>query len=277
MEAEAEKESRSRFAQRAIKPEEVARELKETDAILGDPGSVRRFLQEASQRLGFTLTQKSEEIWEMDPALLPEPVRYRLGEVPNPWKITFVSPTPEGAAYIGRNHELIEALAEYLMDQGLHPVSATPPVSRCGVIRTSQVESRTTLLLLRPRYLIRERKKEAPPALMEETLVWGFTGIYPDITPLSPETARHLLDTLGSTANLSPQEKREVLEETLKAWQPLQARLEGLIRERSRHLEETHRRIRQLTKEKSVKPEPSLPPDLLGLLVALPMPKGMRS
>ncbi len=239
MEAEAEKESRSRFAQRAIKPEEVARELRETDAILGNPGSVRRFLQEASQRLGFALTRKSDEIWELEPAALPESMRYRLGDVRDPWRITFVSPTPEGAEYIGRNHELIEALAEHLMDQALHPISKSPPVSRCGVIRTSQVESRTTLLLLRPRYLIRLKKRKEAPALMEETLVWGFKGIYPDITPLTPETARELLDTLTSTANLSPQEKREVLEESLETWPSLQARLEGLIRERSRGLEET--------------------------------------
>src|SRR5262249_1076149 len=41
---EREKESRTRFAQRRIKPEEVARELEESDAVLGDAAAVRHFV-----------------------------------------------------------------------------------------------------------------------------------------------------------------------------------------------------------------------------------------
>jgi len=53
--AEDEKVSRTRFAQHAIKPDEVDRELKETDAVLADPATARRFLENAAQRLNLRL------------------------------------------------------------------------------------------------------------------------------------------------------------------------------------------------------------------------------
>jgi superfamily II DNA or RNA helicase len=54
--SEREKESRTRFAQRRIHPEEVARELEESDAILGDATTVQRFVLAACERLNVPLT-----------------------------------------------------------------------------------------------------------------------------------------------------------------------------------------------------------------------------
>ena len=52
LDAAREKENRTRFAQRALKPEEVRRELEATDAVLGDPSAVEEFVLNACQRLG---------------------------------------------------------------------------------------------------------------------------------------------------------------------------------------------------------------------------------
>jgi hypothetical protein len=52
LDAAREKENRTRFAQRALKPAEVQRELEATDAVLGDPEAVRSFVLSAAQRLG---------------------------------------------------------------------------------------------------------------------------------------------------------------------------------------------------------------------------------
>ena len=53
--AELEKESRTRFAQHAIRPSEVARELELTDLAVGDPEAVQSFFLNAAQRLGITV------------------------------------------------------------------------------------------------------------------------------------------------------------------------------------------------------------------------------
>ena len=64
-----EKESHTRFAQHAIKPDEVAQELEETDAALGDPKAVERFVLAACQRRG--------NAWRLDTRLLPKALRER--------------------------------------------------------------------------------------------------------------------------------------------------------------------------------------------------------
>ncbi len=265
--AEREQVSRTRFAQHAIRPEEVQRELQATDDILGNPEAVRAFLIEAAQRLGFTL-RESRGRWLLSPGTLPPAVRQRLGTVPDPWPITFDSPTPAGLTYVGRNHPLVEFLAEYILDLAFHP-SGEVDLSRCGVLATDQVTERTTLLLLRPRYLHYERGARAP-LLAEETMVWGFRGRPPRIGPVAPDEARSLLDRARPAATVPPDEKRAVLAETLSWWEKLQPRLQNVLATRALHLTESHRRVRRMLGQRGARLEAQMPPDLLGIVVLLP-------
>jgi superfamily II DNA or RNA helicase len=270
-----EKESRTRFAQHAIKPEEVERELDETDRVLGAPDDVRSFLLEGSQRLGFSLVEQRNGIWELQPAGLPSPVRQRLGTALDHWKITFNSPTPEGVTFVGRNHALVEALAEHVVDLAFHPAGDLAPAARCGVIRTNSVTHRTTLLLLRIRFLLYERGSDKP-SLAEETLAWGFTGLPPDTAVLDLDEARLLIDTVRPGANVAAAEKQEVLDETLSWWAEIQPAIKSVIEQRARSLYDSHRRARELLGEARLRVEPQYPPDLLGALVLLPVPRGIK-
>lgn len=273
--AEREKESRTRFAQRAIRPEEVEQELRESDRVLGSAETAAAFLQNASQRLGFGLERRGRraglgaEVWHLDPRPLPGPVRMHLGDLPAPLPITFDSPTPAGLHYIGRNHPLVEGLAEHLVDLAFHPEGDYPPVARCGVIRTDQVERRTALFLLRLRFTVREWGAEQR-SLAEETVVWGQAGVYPHLTRLDAATAQRLLDEARPTANLSHGHKVEVLTETLDWWDHLQDGLETLLLERAEALQESHRRVRKMAGQRTAYVDPQENPDLLGLLVLLP-------
>ncbi len=271
--AEREKASRTRFAQHAIQREEIGRELEETDRVLGTPDDVRRFLVDAGQRLGFSLRPLQNGVWEFGTAGLPATVRARLANAPSPWRIAFDSPTPEDVTFVGRNHPLVEALAEHLFDLAFHPAGRDMPASRCGVIRTGRVTRRTTLLLLRVRYLVYERK-EGQPALAEETLPWGFEGLAPNITPLPLEQSRQLLDSAAADRNMAEAEKREILEETLAQWNGSQEVLRAVLDQRTQELTEAHQRIRQLLGQRKIRIEPQMPPDLLGVLVLVPIPRG---
>ena len=51
LDANRERRTRTRFAQRALKPAEVKRELEAVDSVLGDPAAVREFVLEACRRL----------------------------------------------------------------------------------------------------------------------------------------------------------------------------------------------------------------------------------
>jgi len=273
--AEEEAESRSRFAQRSIKPEEVQRELEETDGVLGDPEAVRRFLQDASQRVPFGLRQRQGGLWELSAADLPGAVRQRLGDAPDTLQITLDSPVPESAVFVGRSHPLIEGLAEHLVDLAFYPAESPPPAARCGAIRTTAVSRRTTLLLLRLRFLVYERG-DGTPTLAEETLVWGYEGLLPNITPLPMDRARELMDNAEASGNLEPAHRRELVAETTAAWDALRPWLGAMAAERRSRLEEAHQRIRGLLQQGRLRIEPQMPPDLLGVLVLVPVPKAVQ-
>jgi len=276
--ARREKQTRTRFAQRRLKPEEVQRELEETDAVLGDPAAVQRFVQEASQRLNFVFRRSAAfrnyepPVWEIDSVpqvlqqALPSPIDW-------PWKITFDAPAPPGVTYVGRNHPFVEKLAEYILDQAFYPSAPDLPVARCGAIRTTAVSHLTTLLLLRVRYLI-YKPESAAPSFAEETLVWGYAGLWPDAKPLSLSDARQLMDEAAPTANLEPALKREYVRQALAEWDNLQhwPPFADMLQERASRLRAAHQRLRAAVSPPLIRIEPQKPPDLLGVLILVPQP-----
>ena len=278
--AQREKESRTRFAQRAIKPEEVERELRETDSVLGDPDAVKRFVLNACQRLGIPVTGKGDNTYTIslsddDLDRFPYQIRQAVSEIRNR-PFVFTTPAPEGAVYLGRNHPFVSSLARYLLESALSR-GKDVPASRCGVLRTQTVNRRTTLLLLRLRFMLEQ--PDRPSLLAEEVLVTGFRGFPPDrLEWLSDEEALQLIQDVRPESNVPPPERREVLEEVLGWWGDLQGELERIAFERGRKLEDAHRRVRAAARmpRRGLKVQPKLPPDLLGVLVLLPMPKGVR-
>lgn len=269
--------SRSRFAQRAIKPDEVRRELEATDSVLGDPQAVQRFLLNGWQRLGGSIRQNPNGTYTLSlPAgiSLPTFVRQVVPEE-DPWVVAFEFPTPEGATYLGRNHPFVGAIAQYLLESAL-TCGSRAPAARCGVVRTTRVPRRTVLLLLRLRYLLEQPDKR--PLLTEEVRVAGLQGTPPDrLTWLQDDLALSLLAEAAPDAPVSSEERREVLSEVLTWWDFLLPALKEKIGERARSLEEAHHRIRAAVRirRRGLVVRPQLPPDLLGVLVLLPVPKGV--
>lgn len=282
--AERERVNRTRFAQRALKPQEVRAELESTDAVLGDPDAVREFVLAAAQRLGLHLEagkrQKGEESGEKGAVYvvhtnvaitLPEAVRFALPERKDGrWLVSFSSPAPEGAEYLGRNHRFVAALARYLMEAALTQ-HGEATASRCGVIRTRAVATLTTVLLLRVRYLVEQ--PQCTPLLSEEVLVSAFAGLTSDGPNwLDDAEALRLLAEAKPDANVPMDEKRRLIETALSAWPTIEPALQPRIRARAAELEQAHKRIRQSVslRVRELAVQPQLPPDLLGILMLQP-------
>jgi FtsZ-binding cell division protein ZapB len=259
---EREKVSRTRFAQRSIKPEEVQEELIESDRILGDEKDVERFVRSACERLNSTLVKKKQGWLLQSP---PPCVRSRLGDKSR--LISFTSPTPEGVEYVGRNHPLVEELARHLLEEALEN-SKDPVAARCGFTVTSAVKKRTTLLLLQLRHLLEGGKDQS--LLAEECLVAGFTGPPSDPIWLEPEEAQNLLQQVEPTGDRPIGMKRMEISELLERMDELQDELEFLAKERSQSLSQSHRRVRAMTKEGQIKVKPQLPMDILGVYILQP-------
>ena len=290
--AERERINRTRFAQRALKPDEVKRELEATDSVLGDPEAVREFVLAAAQRLNMQFHPDKHcsqvflvNISDEATCHLPAMIRAELPPSRNKiWRVSFVSPTPEGAEYLGRNHRFVAALARFLLEEALTK-SNQATASRCGVLRTNIVDRLTVLLLLRIRYLI-QIPQEAP-LLSEEVLVVAYqVKGRGEAIWLSEEEALNLLIRAKPVANIPFAEKQELIEVTLQdlgEWTtssgdwgvdyPKQKNIRQKILQRAYFLEESHKRVRKAVslRIRELKVKPQFPPDLLGVLVLQPV------
>jgi len=273
--ASREKESRTRFAQRAIKPDEVDRELRESDSVLGDPNAVKYFVLNTCQRLGVTVQPKPNGVFTiLTLDRFPDMVRTILPPK-NEWRVTFTTPAPENVTYLGRNHPFVTTLAQYLLEEAL-TFGDKAHAARCGAIRTQRVDRRTVMFLLRLRSTLEEPDKR--PLLAEEVLVCGLRGFPPDKLERVPDhEVLELLQRAKPDANISIRERQEVLREVLGWWSDLQSFLQSIIQERAKKLYESHRRIRSAAHiaRRGLSVKPHFPPDLLGTLVLLPVPKGV--
>jgi superfamily II DNA or RNA helicase len=282
LDAKRERESRTRFAQRRIKPHEVYRELEAADKVLGGAEEVCEFVLAACQRIGLHIERDPgrPSVWRIPLAPdalanVPELVRWSLPRSrKGAWHIAFHSPTPEGAEFVGRNHPFVTALAQYLFEGAIS--GEAKAASRCGAIRTDAVDRLTSLYLLRTRYLLEQPRK--PPLLCEEVLVLGQRGFGEGWIPR--EEALRLLAQAVPVANIPIEEKRDLVELALTHIEPI-LREEGselgrILAERARELEEGHKRLRRTVGEpvRGVAVRPQWPPDLLGVLVLQPVTKG---
>lgn len=275
---ERERVNRTRFAQRALKPEEVRKELEATDAVLGDPDAVREFVLSAAQRLGLNIVpDKRSHVFRVPVgpeaiASLPSAIKFVLpGAKSSVWLISFTSPTPEGAEYLGRNHRFVVALARFLMEEALTK-SGGATATRCGVLRTHAVSRLTIIQLLRVRYLI--QLPERAPLLSEEVLVTGLVeGAKGTREWLPPPEALLLLAEAKPDANVPIAEKQQLVRTALEVWPGLERDLKEQINARAADLEKNHKRVRQAValRIRELTVVPQLPSDLLGILILQPM------
>lgn len=257
-----EKVSRTRFAQRAIKPDEVERELLESDQILGSEADVERFVKAACSRLNASL-QKKKQGWLLPS--IPSAIQPVLGTQPR--TIAFKTPAPEGTEFIGRNHPLAEGLARYLLEETLENPH-DPIAARCGFTITDAVEQRTTILLLRSRYLLSSPRVKN--LLAEECFVAGFTGPPSNPLWLYPDEAQPLLREVEPVGDIAPALKQREIAELVDSLGKLDEELEAIAQMRGQALGQSHRRVRNITKEGQVKVKPQLPMDVLGIFVLQP-------
>jgi hypothetical protein len=257
---ERERISRTRFAQRSIKPAEVEQELVESDQILGNEKDVERFVLSACERLNASLIKKKNG-WLLHP---PQLLTATLGNKPR--TVAFTTPVPEGVEYVGRNHPLVEGLARHLLEEALENIS-NPTAARCGFTVTDAVERRTTLLLLRLRHLLESSKHHL---LAEECLVAGFTGPPSNPLWLSSEQAMELLHKAEPVDDFPLLRKRLEVDELLQRIGELEEELRQIALGRSHALSQSHRRVRVITKEGQIRVKPQLPMDILGVYILQP-------
>jgi superfamily II DNA or RNA helicase len=266
-----EKASRSRFAHHTLSPETVAAELQSVRAAIGRSEDVARFFQSVLQAAIVPFQNKGKALTVHLSNDVPRALRQAVGR-DDPFTGRFDLPLEEGEIYLGRTSPVIEGLASWTLDQALDPVArdVRPVAARCGVVSTSAVTTRTTLLLARFRYQLQITRVDAETILSEEIVPLACTGPADEPQWLTSEEGEVLLSAQPER-NLIPSAIEQQIDLLLMALPTLQKALEPVASMRAATQLAAHERVREAARTKGrVTIQPVLPVDILGAYVLLP-------
>ena len=268
--AENEKRSRARFAQNAMKPQEVAPEWRKAQSLLGSPKDARAFVERAMSRFGVRLEERKSLLYAhldaLDPGLR-ERLEYKglKGTI----ALATAEPVPARATLLTRSHPLTATLAEALVEASLDPETLSGlGVGRVGAWPTRAVTQMTRLALLRIRYKLTIHSRKPKLLLAEEAALVALTG---NQIVATGDDARKLLHS-PATHDLAPKARDRFI---ATAHDALPGLLDGPfadhVRARAEELMEDHARLRAAAgSAPRVTVEPVMPPDVIGLFTLLP-------
>ena len=268
--AEKEKRSRTRFAQNAMKPQEVKPEWEKAARFLGSPEGARRFIERVMSRFGVPLEQRRSVLIAHLHAL-EAGLRERLSQqgMPQSVRLAPSEPAPTGTALLTRAHPLTATLAEALVEASLDPETLSGiEIGRVGAWPTLAVERMTRIVLLRIRFKLTIHTRSERLLLAEEAAIVALQN---EALVASEEAALALLDTHAAGDLAPPARDRFVRRAREDLSNLLAGPIAAFVRERADELGEDHARLRAAAGPASrVSVEGIQPPDVIGLFVLLP-------
>lgn len=272
--AEEERRSRTKYAQDAIHPEAVADEVAEIRASIGSHADVRDFVESALRALGSTVVTGDEVLTATTGALPAGLLDTLPASMGDPMTLRHDFPAGRGEAVLHRTDPAVGALASYVLEAALDPglPAQYRPARRCAVVRTRDVTSRTTLLLLRYRFhLTLPGRAGERRAVAEEAKVLAFEG--------SPQSARWLDDAATekllharATANTALQQAEDFVVRVLDGLDHLTPRLDQVGDGLAERLVASQRRVREAAggTRRGLAAAAERPVDVLGVYVFIP-------
>lgn len=271
---ENEKRSRTKYAQERIKPAEVAQELDEIRASLGTAQDITTFVREALHALQADVSERIDG-FTATTTLLPPGLRDAMPpskREPLPFRRDL--PLRPGEAHLDRTDPTVAAVARYVVESALD--SSLPeilrPARRSGVIRTSAVTKRTTLLLVRFRFQVELPGRVSRQTVCEEAQVLAFRG-----RPSNPSwlTDDELTDLLAAqaTANIPSDQAMDFIAERIEALPELLPHLDEVAESLAERLRQAHIRVREAGSQRvrrQISVTAQKPADVLGIYIYLP-------
>jgi len=267
---ENERKSRARFAQNAMKPQEVVQEWAKARDLLGSPEVALSFVAAAMARFDAPLEKKkagfAAHVYALDRRL-----REGLEERGLSGSISLATkdPVPAGASLLTRTHALTSTLADALVEGALD--SAALPglgLGRVGAWPTKAVRQKTTLVLLRLRMKLTTQTKRERLLLAEEAAVIALAD---NMVIADGAEARAML-AATATHDLAEIARARFVQAAHTALPALlDGPISGYARQRADTLLADHARLRAAAGGVArLRVEAALPPDVIGLFVLLP-------
>ena len=273
---EREKRSRTIFAQNQLLKAvntEVRTELDDVRRALGGEADVRRFTQQSLRMLGAVLS--GDDPLSVDLRETPRALKDAVGREDR-IEAVFSGRPHKGAAHLTRTHPIVEGLAAHVVETALDP-ALQGPGRRCGVVRTSAVDRRTTVLLLRMRFHIvnQGRDGQRAPLLAEDLALVGFRGSPEQAEWLDSGEAEALLNA-DADANIGAGQAQNAITRILDRFNVLKPHLRTVADAHGAALLDAHRRVRKATRSgvRALKVDVHHPADVLGVYVYMPTRAG---
>lgn len=261
---------RSIFAHENIMPAEVAKDLAEVDEAIGEVATLENFVVQGARLLGadvekvdggYIFYKRNMDNWLASLLGTGEKIH-----------ISFLSPTPLGYRYIGRNHRFVEQLCYRIISNSLDKSRRGSKAARASVFRTDAVNTQTTLIQFRVRNVIREVSKNIE-MVAEEMFLWGYERTADGIQPLDLARCKALLHT-SVALDISRERQETIFDDELKQFRELNADFINVVKDRAEELVNAHTRFSKYLGAKRFEAVmPVLPPDVLGVYVLIPNPK----
>jgi len=255
------KANRTVFAQRRIRPEEVLPEWHKQQQALGSQQDIQRFIESATRRFNAPL-EKVRNKWKLSPQYLPEALRGRMADE------GIDKPTLIDLEGLHRSHPIVTILADQVIEESLQ--GSTQIAARCAVAETNDVDTVTTLYLLRLRHQLEYVRRREPFQLMaEETLTLAVKGRTNPVWITGTEVSELL--NCEPVGNLPKELITRELNQAIAFMQQHQSKLEEIAVQRSQALLEDHQRVREAARDVGqYNVRPCLPVDVIGVYVLLP-------
>jgi len=274
--AQREKRSHSLFAQETLRFDEVSKEMQAVRGALGAGADVASFTRLALAACKASV--KGADPLEISLENAPESLRDALlnpgtGLDQSRFAARFEPPVRDGQTLLTRTHPFVERLAAFVLETALEPQLADrqdfTSARRCGAIYTRAVSTSTTLLLLRYRFDI--FTPNAASLLAEDTGLLAFRGS-PDQAEWLDDSATESLLQAESTRNILPENASRAIRRVVDSYAALLPHLAQAAQARAAQLLLAHQRVRQSARLRagSLRVEPKLPIDILGIYVYLP-------
>ncbi|MFF3613103.1 helicase-related protein [Streptomyces sp. NPDC002580] len=281
--AERETTSRSRFAQRAIHPEEVAREVAAIRDTLGRSDEVSGFVRHALTALEAHVVEAGDGSGDFTAEVggVPAGLRDALAPVAGAEVVESGRPIPfrttaavaRGEAALVRTDPVVGAVAAHVLDAALDTEAVgRRPARRCGVVSTEAVTVPTTLLLVRYRFHLTLPSRQGNRRIVaEDARLLAYQGSAKNPVWLPEGQALDLL-TAEAAENTDDYFQERTIRRTLGQLGAIQDHMTAYGDELAAQLHESHRRVRRASDEivQGLKVTAQQPADILGVYVYLP-------
>lgn len=275
---ENEKKSHTYFAHstKQMDPTRMQTALEEAREVIGGVEDTCRFVVDQLRHANVNVIEdKLPLCYHFQWIELPTNLRHYFvtnkdshGEV----RISFASPTPKQYMYIGRNHVFVEDLSRGVVNDTVN--GGTLAACRAMVMETASVTTRTTVLLMRVRSVIRDKKQSERELVGEEMMFIGYRGRIEEHQFLLQEEAKQLFLESRASGNIDLTSQRQLLSTSI-AWtndeQTLRQHTDDIALKRADHMVEAFSKYRSyVTAAEYQVVEPVLPMDVIAAYIFIP-------